>query len=357
MKIAVLGGGNGSYAAVADFTEAGHDVHWWRRGGSGPPEISLTDHQGSRAVPTRVTSDLESVIKRADLIFVPVPAFAQSEIADVLAPHLGDGQVVLLAPGSFGSLTMAQAVRAAGNNTDFVFAETATLPWIARKTDDDRLIVTTRANRLPLGAYPASQTDRARSVVASAFPDVSWIPVEDALSAALLNCGPILHPPLVFMNAGAIEAQDSFEIHAEGTQPAIRLVQDALDAERIAVRTALGYDSPHFPLRDFYESDQWMYGKLGQDLPTDQPPPHEKIDFRGHRYISEDIAIGLAFMVSLGSWLGVPTPLASAFLEIASAATGQELANGPRTATTTALVQMSPEELRRNLRDASMPIG
>ena len=31
MKIAVLGGGNGSYAAVADMLEAGHDVIWWRR--------------------------------------------------------------------------------------------------------------------------------------------------------------------------------------------------------------------------------------------------------------------------------------------------------------------------------------
>lgn len=28
VKIAVLGGGNGSYAAVADMTEAGHEVRW-----------------------------------------------------------------------------------------------------------------------------------------------------------------------------------------------------------------------------------------------------------------------------------------------------------------------------------------
>ena len=31
MKIAVLGGGNGSYAAAADFSEAGHEVRFWRR--------------------------------------------------------------------------------------------------------------------------------------------------------------------------------------------------------------------------------------------------------------------------------------------------------------------------------------
>jgi len=35
---------------------------------------------------------------------------------------------------------------------------------------------------------------------------------------------------------------------------------DALDAERIAVREALAYKPYHFPLRDHYTTDRWMYG-------------------------------------------------------------------------------------------------
>ena len=31
MKIAVLGGGHGCYAAAADLAEAGHEVRLWRR--------------------------------------------------------------------------------------------------------------------------------------------------------------------------------------------------------------------------------------------------------------------------------------------------------------------------------------
>ena len=41
-----------------------------------------------------------------------------------------------------------------------------------------------------------------------------------------------------------------WDIHKEGTQPAVRRVTDALDAERIAVREALGYGAPHFPLAE-----------------------------------------------------------------------------------------------------------
>ena len=33
MKIAVLGGGNGSFAAAGDFALAGHEVRLWRRDG------------------------------------------------------------------------------------------------------------------------------------------------------------------------------------------------------------------------------------------------------------------------------------------------------------------------------------
>ena len=63
----------------------------------------------------------------------------------------------------------------------------------------------------------------------------------DALSGALMNAGPIIHPPLIIMNAGPLEHFERWDIHKEGTQPAIRRVTDALDGERIAVREALGY--------------------------------------------------------------------------------------------------------------------
>ena len=49
-----------------------------------------------------------------------------------------------------------------------------------------------------------------------------------------------------------LEHFERWDIHKEGTQPAMRRVTDALDAERIAVREALGYGAPHFPLADHY---------------------------------------------------------------------------------------------------------
>jgi len=50
-----------------------------------------------------------------------------------------------------------------------------------------------------------------------------------------MNAGPVIHPPLMVMNAAPLQHFDRWDIHGEGTQPAVRAVTDALDHERIGV--------------------------------------------------------------------------------------------------------------------------
>jgi opine dehydrogenase len=336
MQVAVLGGGNGSFAAVADLTEAGHGVRWWRREMArfGPiaeqRTLTVVDHRGTRTLPVAPTDDLAAAIKGADLILAPTPAFAQESLAAALAPHLSDGQVIFLPPGSFGSYLMLRRLREAGSTADVAIAETGTLPWLTRKRGPDTVRITTRASRLPTGVLPARLSDHALAVISAAFPGAIE-PVEDALSAALMNAGPIIHPPLILMNAGPIEHFPKWDIHNEGTQPSIRRVHNALDAERIAVREALGYRPPHFPLRDHYETANWMYGNLAHDKLVDSGDWHERLDLVEHRYMAEDIAVGLAFLVSVADWVGVEAPVATGLLAIGSAVTGRNLRREGRT--------------------------
>src|SRR5204863_6378517 len=152
-------------------------------------------------------------------------------------------------------------VRESGNRADVAYAETGTLPWLTRKHGPTTAAITARATRLPTGVYSARRAQHAFGVLQRAFASIE--PVEDALSAALMNAGPVIHPPLILMNAGPLEHFERWDIHKEGTQASIRRVTDALDAERIAARVALGYRAPHFPLADHYRSDgdEWMYGR------------------------------------------------------------------------------------------------
>lgn len=355
MRIAVLGGGNGGYAAAADLAEQGHEVRLWRRDAKalGPVvatgRIVLKDHRGRREVALALASaDIGAVADDAELIVVPAPAFAQDDIARALAPHLRDDQVVFLPPGTFGSFVMARTVRAAGSHARVAFAETGTLPYLARKHASAEVAITTRATRLPTGVFPAARSAHALAVIARAYPAIE--PVDDVLSAALMNAGPIIHPPLIVMNAAPLEHFERWDIHNEGTQPAVRRVTDRLDAERIALREALGYAAPHFPLADHYDNDRWMYGNAHDKL-VDSGDWREHIDLRSHRYMREDVACGLAFLASVAEWAGVACPLARGLLAIGGAIAGEDFSRAPRTLHALGLAGLDPEAMRRMLRD------
>jgi opine dehydrogenase len=340
LKIAVLGGGNGSFAAAADFALQGHDVRLWRRDAgqvaahrAAGSRIQLKDSNGQHDVRlAAVTTDIGDAVQSAELILCPTPAFAQTDIARQLSPHLCDGQVVFLPPGTFGSMIFATAARDAGNRAKVSFAETGTLPWLTRKHGPFEVAITIRAKRLPVGVFPLERASRALEVIGRAFPGVLEF-CGDALSGALMNAGPIIHPPLIVMNAGPIEHFERWDIHKEGTQAAIRRVTDALDAERIAVREALGYGGPHFPLAHHYakQGEVWMYGRGSHDRLTDSGDWRERLELTEHRYMREDLKLGLSFIVSLAELADVATPLARSFLAIGEAICGEDFAKNGRT--------------------------
>ena len=339
MRIAVLGGGNGSFAAAGDLALAGHATRLWRRDAAAVAAhraagmaITVRDSQGCRqAVLDDVTTDMGDAVAGAALIICPAPATAQADIATALAPHLRAGQVVFLPPGSLGTMVFAQAARRAGTAGEVAFAETGTLPWLARKHGAHEVAITIRAKHLPTGVFPAHAAKATLAVIGEALPGVIS-GCGDALSGALMNAGPIIHPPLIVMNAGPLEHFPVWDIHKEGTQPAIRRVTDALDAERMALREALGYGPPHFPLADHYAAAgaEWMYGRGSHDRLTESGDWREHIALTGHRYMREDLRIGLSLLVSVADMVGVAAPLARAFLAIGGAICGEDFGAGGR---------------------------
>jgi opine dehydrogenase len=340
VKIAILGGGNGSFAAAGDLSLAGHEVRLWRRDAeavavhrSAGNAILIKDFRGShKAELALVTPDIAEAACGVELIVCPTPAFAQDDIASQLAPHLTEGQVVFLPPGTFGSFLFARAAWQAGNKARVAFAETGTLPWLTRKHGPHEVQVSARGKHLPTGVFPLALAQHALTILNRAFPGAIE-PCGDALSGALMNAGPIIHPPLIIMNAAPLEHFDKWDIHKEGTQPSVRRVTDALDGERIAVREALGYGAPHFPLADHYASTgpEWMYGRGSHEKLTDSGDWREHIVLTRHRYMLEDARIGLSFLASVARLAGVAVPLVDAFLAIGGAVCGEDFMKTGRT--------------------------
>src|SRR5690606_18865501 len=107
MKITVLGGGHGCYAAALEMAEMGHDVVLWRRDAEALNVLAATgqlfvkDFQGERSVTVgfensqiNLQNNLEKAITHAQLLIIPLPATTHINLAEQAAPYFQDGQVV-----------------------------------------------------------------------------------------------------------------------------------------------------------------------------------------------------------------------------------------------------------------------
>jgi len=354
--VAVLGGGNGAFAMASDLALQGFEVRMWSKYFDELKEIEKTHtirvsgplEQGDAKISV-ITDKIEEAIRGADLICSPIPAFTQLSVAKSLSPHIEDGQVVFLAPGTFGSYLMYRHLREKGCKKEIAIGETGTLPFLTRKMSPVESRIVVRACNLPTGVFPARKTKEAVEKIRAVFPSVH--PIEDALSGALMNAGPVIHPPLVVLNTGPIEHPATYNIHNEGTTPGIRKIISLLDEERISVREAFGYKPNHYPLEDYYDEtrpNEWMYPRSSKKLLMESRLWNEKIGYQ-HRYVTEDIACGLAFLNSAADYIGVKIPIARSLIQLAGAVAGTNFMETGRTLRSLNLAQLSPAELRKLL--------
>ena len=94
MKVTVLGGGHGCYAAAVEMAEKGHEVVLWRRDRAALQELAqaetlhIKDFQGNRSVTVGfensqivLKDDLQAAIAYADLVVIPLPALTHDDLA------------------------------------------------------------------------------------------------------------------------------------------------------------------------------------------------------------------------------------------------------------------------------------
>ena len=67
-----------------------------------------------------------------------------------------------------------------------------------------------------------------------------------------------------------------------------------------------------------------MYGRGSHDRLTDSGDWRERIVLTEHRYMREDLRLGLSLLVSVAELAGVATPLAKSFLAIGGAICGED---------------------------------
>jgi opine dehydrogenase len=254
-----------------------------------------------------VTSDLGEALAQAHMIMVVTPSTAHAELARKMAPYLMDGQIVVLHPGrTLGAIEFSIMLQRSECTANVIVAETETLIYASRSEGPAQARIFSIKEAVPLAALPATSTSAVLEAITPAYPQ--FVDGVDVLHTGLNNMGAIFHPALTILNAGRIEAtHGEFQFYVDGVTPSVARVLEVLDRERVTVAAALGIRA-----RTALEWLLMAYDAQGEDLYT---AIHNQPGYRGimappsidHRYISEDVPMSLAPIVSLGQRYGVST--------------------------------------------------
>jgi opine dehydrogenase len=357
--VAVVGAGNGGKAVAADLALHGGEVRLFEwpeyrvniEALLATPVIEAEGVVHGEAPLALVTTDLSAAIAGTDLIMACVQGLAHERLAGELAPLMRNGTTILLNPGSTGgSLEFRRIFGECGVTADVLLAETSTLTHCARTTGARGVHIGLRVKHIAFAALPGSETDGLLRSLQRVFPGLK--PKADVLEVGLCNGNPVIHPAIMLGNIGAIERLGSdHHFYSEGVTPTVAKLVEAVDRERIALGKALGYDlmtEPEMSLAQGYSTTASYHDcYAGSPVFKGLRSP----DGIGHRYLHEDVGLGLVTYISLGQMLGVETPASRALVTLASIATGRGyMTEGRRTIEKLGLAGLGEQEREALLR-------
>lgn len=314
IRFTVIGAGHGGKGMAAHLALLGFPIILYNRtpdniaaikarGGIELKSFDGGPHGFARLV--TATSNIEEALKECDVIMVVVPSTAHGEIARNLAPHLKDGQIIVLNPGrTCGALEVKHTLEENGCSADVTVAEAETLIYASRSDGPAQARIFGIKETVPLAALPATRTRLVLDTLAPAYPQ--FIDGGSVLHTGLNNMGAIFHPALALLNAGRIEnTQGEFQFYIDGVSPSVARVLEVLDRERVTVASALGIRA-----RTALEWLQMAYHATGNDL---YEAIHNQPGYYGiqapptlnHRYITEDVPMSLVPIAALGERYGV----------------------------------------------------
>jgi opine dehydrogenase len=313
LTIAVLGAGHGGRAMAADLAARGFRIRLFNRTpdhieaiqARGGIELKLDDEEYLFGPLEMASHDMGTVIRGCKLLMVVVPASGHADIARAAAPHLEDGQIIVLHPGrTGGALEFRYVLKKCGCPADVIIAEASTLLFASRATGPAEARIFRRKNTVPLAALPATRTEDVLELLQELYPQ--FVAAPNVLHTSLNNMGAVFHPVIALLNAGWIErTKGDFQFYVDGVTESTAHMLEVIDRERVTIAACLGVRAQ--------TALEWLasaYSATGDNL---YEAMHDNPGYTGimaprslrHRYIFEDVPFSLVPLAELGRRFGV----------------------------------------------------
>ncbi|MGF1666716.1 MAG: hypothetical protein ACFCVC_10645 [Acidimicrobiia bacterium] len=299
-----------------------------------------------------VTSVLDTAVAASDLIVVSGPVLKQRTYGLVLAQHLLDGQVIVVAPAmTFGGLELAHWLRAGGSTAEVTIVELQSLPFDV--TDEAGTVSLTRRRRVQAAVLPHGSTSTIERV-AGYLPDLDAVPTvfHSSLSdptglveiPALLLGGPAAPVDPRSIPPGAVPTTLASFASLIGERH--RHLIGALAAERRAVAAGFG-------VRDVPD-DQTLITQVAGS-PEGTGVRAVPVPLVATALVRDAVLGSLVPLVSAADAAGVPVPATRSVITLAETVLGGDLAAAGRSLHQIGFGGLDAEAIRTRLATGGRP--
>lgn len=276
--------------------------------------------------PAFITRDVERAISFGDVIMVMTTTSQHEIVAQKIAPYVRDGQIISLIPGYMGSLLFKKYI-----HKDVTYSEWETTAYNGRIVDSMYVRITFYNPRNAISVLPVVRAESVLDIMSNLFPNTKYLR-KHILESALHNPNMIVHPIGILFSASRIEhSKGEFWMYKEAFTDSIINVINAFDKSKNEVLNAFGCDS-----LDYFEAAKW---RNERDLNIDAMAVFRSFadssnkgpSVINHRYLNEDVPMGLGLFVSIGKIVGVDTTVQESIMTLASALLNKDLLSSSRT--------------------------
>ena len=341
MKIAMLGAGNAGCAVAADLTMHGHELTLIKTSHAmhddnfdyllaNDGEMTLHEFGENKTAHIKTCTRDLSLLSDAEVVIIYIQTNFHEDLIKRAAPYFKDGQIILINPGYLSTAYVLKYC-----DKDIIIAEAESSFIDGRIMEPGHFRVGFRNVRNPIGIYPSSKKEEA--IKKLHLLGERFVYLNSVVEAALHNPNLVVHTIGSVMSIPRIEiAKTDFCMYHEAyTRENIHtwMILEALDNEKMNVLEQLG-----FPRLSYVNACKYR-NSLDEDIDAKQVfLDYAAMETRAKgpvkvdsRYISEDVPQGLVMLEALGKALGIATPIATALIEIASAALGRSMRAEGRT--------------------------
>jgi opine dehydrogenase len=328
MKITIVGCGNAGLIHAAKIYEKGdNDVCILKTSQTNSEYFDKIVSEGGYRVhdltdrgkdffvePSLITRDAEAAMRFADIVLIMTTTLQHESVAKLLAPYIRDGQIIAMCPGYMGSLIFKKY-----SNAQAVYCEWETTAYNGRIVDNDYVKITFYNPRNAISVLPVDKSQFVLEKFSQLFDNTHYLR-KNILESALHNPNMIVHTIGMTFSASRIEySKGEFWMYREAFTDSIVRVINAFDKQKNEVLKAYGCE----PL-DYFEAAKW---RNEEDLTVDAMTSFRSFadssnkgpSFLRHRYLLEDVPMGLGLFVSLGRVARVDTSIAESIMTLGGA--------------------------------------